>query len=64
MVNEEGVTKIASVASDGLSELLAEQIDGFSEEDFNAYVAYHLARCEREDLFGNSAHMLYICRKN
>ena len=64
MVNLEDVTKVASVASDGLSELLAEQIDAFDEEEFNAYVAYHLARCEREELFGYSSHMLYICKKN
>lgn len=64
MVNQENVTKVMSVASDGLSELLAEQIDTFNEEDFNAYVAYHLARCEREELFGYSSHMLYICKKN
>ena len=64
LVNEEDVTKVISVAADGLSELLAEQIDKFSEEDFNTYMAYHLARCEKEDLFGYSAHMLYICKKN
>lgn len=64
MVNKENVSKVMSVAADGLSELLAEQIDKFSEEDFNTYVAYHLARCEREELFGYSAHMLYICKKN
>ena len=34
------------------------------EEEFAAYLAYHLARCEKEDLFGYSAHMLYICKKN
>ena len=33
MVNNENVTKIMSVASDGLSELLAEQVDNFSEEE-------------------------------
>ena len=38
--------------------------DKMSEEDFNVYLAYHLARCEREELFGYSSHMLYICKKN
>ena len=64
LVNQEPVTKVISVAADGLSELLAEQIDKFSEDEFNIYMAYHLARCEREELFGNSSHMLYICKKN
>lgn len=64
MVNKENVTKVMGVSADGLSELLAEQIDRFSEDEFNAYLSYHLARCEREELFGYSSHMLYICKKN
>ena len=64
LVNQEDVTKVASVAADGLSEILASEIDKFDETEFNAYVAYHLARCEREELHGYSAHMLYICKKN
>ena len=64
LVNQENVSKIISVSADGISELLAEQIDKFNEEDFNIYMAYHLARCEREELFGYSSRMLYICRKN
>ena len=64
LVNNEDVSKVVSVAADGLYEILAEQIDKFSAEDFNTYVAYHLSRCEREELFGYSTHMLYICKKN
>lgn len=64
MVNKENVTKIMGVSADGLSELLADQIDRFSEEEYNTYLSYHLARCEREELFGYSSHMLYICKKN
>lgn len=64
MVLKEDVSKVISVSSDGLSELLAEQIDKFSEDEFNVYLAYHLARCEREELFGYSSHMLAIFRKN
>ena len=53
-----------SVSADGISELLADQIDKMSEEEFEIYLSYHLARCEREELFGYTSHMLYICRKN
>ena len=63
MVNVEDVIKIKSVSADGISELLADEIDKFNEEEFGAYLAYHLARCEREELFGYTAHMLYICKK-
>lgn len=64
MVNAEFVSKVKSVSADGISELLADQIDKFNEEEFGAYLAYHMARCEREELFGYTAHMLYICKKN
>lgn len=64
MVNEESVSKVLSVSADGISEILADQIDKFSEEEFGAYLAYHMARCEREELFGYTSHMLYICKKN
>lgn len=64
MVNKAGATKIMGVSADGLSELLADQIDNFTDEEFRTYLAYHMARCEREELFGYTSHMLYICRKN
>ena len=64
MVNKNNVTKVMSVASDGLSEILADQIDSFNETEFGVYMTYHLTRCEREELFGYSSHMLYICKKN
>ena len=64
LVNQENVTKVCSVSADGLSEILSEQIDLFSEDEFNTYLSYHLARCEREELFGFTSHMLYICKKN
>ena len=63
MVNAEDVVKIKSVSADGISELLADQIDKFDKEEYGAYLAYHLARCEREELFGYTSHMLYICKK-
>ncbi len=64
LFENEDVTKVMAVSADGLSEILAESIDKFSENEFNVYMAYHLARCEREELFGYTAHMLYICKKN
>ena len=64
MVNKNNVSKVMSVSSDGLSEILADQIDSFNETEVGVYMAYHLTRCEREELFGYSSHMLYICKKN
>ena len=64
MVNQEEVQKVKSVSADGISELLADQIDKFNEEEFGVYLAYHMARWEREELFGYTSHMLYICKKN
>ena len=33
------------------------------EEEFEAYVRFHLATCEIRELLGGSSHLLYICSK-
>ncbi len=34
-----------------------------SDEEFKAFVEYHLATCEKRELIGSSSHLLYICKK-
>ena len=34
-----------------------------TDEDFRLFSAYHLLHCEKRELLGSSAHLLYICRK-
>ena len=46
-----------------MSSLMREYINEFSKDEFELWMGYVLATCEREDLQGYSAHMLYICEK-
>ena len=58
------VEKLATVAVDSVLELAAGRSDfAMSEEEFAAFVKYHLATCEKRELLGGSSHLLYICRK-
>ncbi len=52
-----------NVATDGMARHMKEHIDVLSEEEFAAWMQYHLLTCEREELQGYSNHLLYICRK-
>ena len=38
-------------------------LNALDEEEFQAFVAYHLATCERPDLMGASSHTVDILRK-
>ena len=58
------VTRLRTVAADGILELAEERSDFcLSDEDFRLYKAYHILHCEKRELLGSSAHLLYICRK-
>jgi len=58
------VSHIATVSTDGPLELAEDRADFYmTDEDFRLFSAYHLAHCEKRELLGSSAHLLYICRK-
>ena len=58
------VEYILTAAVDSILEL-AERCRDFSmgEEDFETFLKYHLATCEKREMLGCSSHLLYICRK-
>lgn len=58
------VRKIALAGTDSVLEL-AKQTNGFSlpDEEFDAFVRYHLNTCEIRELLGSHSHLLHICRK-
>ena len=51
------------VATDGIAQAMQMYIDQLSEEEFEEWIKYHLATCERKDLMGYSTHILHICQK-
>lgn len=57
------ITIEKEIASDGMSELLAEKIDVMNEYSYNQYLKYHFYCCEKPELLGHSNHLLFIGRK-
>ena len=53
-----------NVATDGISNHLAEYVNKLTDEEYDIWVKYHLSTAERKDLLGHSSHILYICTKN
>ena len=52
------------VAADGAANYIRPFLNALSEEEFQYFVKYHLATCEREDLLGASGHLVDILQKS
>jgi 2-polyprenyl-3-methyl-5-hydroxy-6-metoxy-1,4-benzoquinol methylase len=51
------------IAADGLSELLRDRINSFSEEQFKEWFRFHLYTCEKQELLGYSNHIVFVGEK-
>lgn len=58
-----GVKLLHEVASDGVSELMADRINSFCEEDYRQYLRYHFYICEKPELLGMTNHLLFVGKK-
>ena len=64
MKQREGeITTLHEVAVDGASELMEEQMNHLSDEDYDQYLRYHLYCCEKPEMLGRSNHLLFIGQK-
>lgn len=50
------------VASDGVSELLQNLINGLDEKSYAQYLRYHEYICEKPEHLGMSSHLLFVCQ--
>ena len=57
-------TRVTIVASDSISEMLGFRINELTDEEFKAWMDFHLNVCERSDVLGMSCHTLDILKKN
>ena len=57
------VKKLHLVAQDGISEILSEHINNFTDEEYEMWVKYILNSSEDPSIMGYSSHVLYICQK-
>ncbi|MBE6891923.1 MAG: class I SAM-dependent methyltransferase [Ruminococcaceae bacterium] len=63
MLLDGGIKIFHEVASDGLSELMAEQINSLSDEGYSQYLKYHFYCCEKPEMLGRSNHLLFVGEK-
>ena len=64
LLAEFNVTRLHYVATDGYAHHMSESIDKMSGDEFEMYLKYHLATCEREDMVGISHHVIDVFRKD
>ena len=57
------VNRLHYAASDGYAFHMQNEIDAMDDAEFNLFMQYHLATCERADMVGYTAHSLDIFRK-
>ena len=58
------VTELGLIAADGFTNHMRDTVDEMKKEEYDLYLRYHFATCERPDLIGISHHTLHILRKN
>ncbi len=58
-----GVERVKIFAPDGAADYLRREINALSEEDFQHFIEYQLATCERPELLGASSHTVDVLRK-
>lgn len=58
-----GVRVLHEVASDGLSELMQQEINAMDGESYAQYLRYHSYICEKPECLGMSNHLLFVGKK-
>ena len=64
LVRDLPVTELSLIAADGYANHMRKTVDEMSKAEYDLYLRYHFATCERQDLIGLSHHTLQILRKN
>jgi ubiquinone/menaquinone biosynthesis C-methylase UbiE len=60
---EAGLSRRKLIAADGAANYMRPVLNALTEEEFELFLQYHLATCERGDLVGASAHTVDILTK-
>jgi len=63
LLAEAGIDLRHEVAADGVSELLAELINGMDDKTYEQYLRYHFYICEKPENLGMSNHLLFVGEK-
>lgn len=60
LLRQGGVKVLHEVASDGVSELLQDQINAMDAASYAQYLRYHFYTCEKPEHLGASNHLLFV----
>ena len=63
MLRRGGVHILHEVASDGVSELMEQQINALTDEEYEQYLRYHAYICEKPEMLGMSNHLLFVGKR-
>ena len=63
LLRDGGIRILHEVASDGVSELMADQINAMDDESYAQYLRYHEYICEKPELLGMTNHLLFVGEK-
>lgn len=59
-----GLERIKIISADGPADYIRRELNEMTEEEFQAFLKYHLANCQRPELVGAGSHTVDILRKN
>ena len=60
LLSKGGIHVCHEVASDGVSELLQDLVNGLDETSYQQYLRYHFYICEKPEFLGMSNHLLFV----
>ena len=63
LLEDSGLERIKIISPDGPANYMRPFLNQLTEEEFEYFVQYQMATCERQDLIGAGAHTLDILRK-
>ena len=63
LLQDSGIRICHEIASDGLSELLQDLVNGMDEASYQQYLRYHFYICDKPECLGMSNHLLFVGEK-
>ena len=60
LLGKAGIQIIHEIASDGVSELLQDLVNGLDAASYQQYLRYHFYICEKPEFLGMSNHLLFV----
>lgn len=64
LAQKAGLERKLIFAADGAADYMRRELNALSESDFQHFINYHLATCERPELLGASSHTVDVLQKS